>query len=79
MTTTTYRLTTYDQERLEKASEGMYSLYAAENRIPFYIRRGYSLAEAIEFAIIWAKNMVEQYDRRVDHGTGAEGWRRAVN
>lgn len=74
-TTTTYRLTTYDHERLEKASEGMYSLHAAENRIPVYIRRGYSLAESIEFAIIWAKNMVEQYDRRVGHGTGAEGWR----
>lgn len=75
-TTTEFTLSAYDCTRLGEASQGLYSSWAAEERVTVYVRRGYSIAEAVEFAITWAKNMVEQYDRRLAHGTGAEGWRR---
>lgn len=75
-TTTEYRLTDWDQGRLAAASKDLYDSWAAEKRVDFYLRRGYCLADSIEYAIVWALNMAEQAARRVAHDTGAEGWRR---
>jgi hypothetical protein len=40
-----------------------------------YRRKGYSRQDALRYALAWCRNAVEQYERRLSHETGAEGWR----
>lgn len=43
-------------------------------RYVFYRLKGYSPASSLRFARAWARNSTEQAARRLDHGTGCEGW-----
>lgn len=45
-------------------------------RYGFYRRRGYSRADSFRYALAWCKNSNDQYERRLGHDTGAEGWRK---
>lgn len=67
-----------DRRRLSVAAAMLGSfdhVCPAVRRYSFYRRRGYNKAGAIEFAMVWARNQTEQYERRLSHETGAEGWR----
>lgn len=46
-----------------------------ERRYIHYRRRGYCPADALSYSLAWCRNAAEQYDRRLSHETGAEGWR----
>lgn len=60
---------TYDQKNaLERIHRG------AAARYVFYRRHGHSRAESLRFARIWGRNMTEQRERRLSHGTGAVNW-----
>ena len=82
-TTTNYRheLTDFDRDRLSAAAAGTDAGYGAVggpgvDRYAFYRRHGHSIKDSLAYALAWAKNAVEQYERRLAHDTGAEGWRK---
>lgn len=64
------------QEDLKRASRGIgYRGYEfAEYRYSFYRRKGYDRADAFRYAMAWSRNMSEQKQGRLAHGTGAVGW-----
>lgn len=71
-------LTGSDLEDLNKTSHllGDYGYYTpGETRYIHYRLRGYGQSEALAYALAWCRNAAEQYDRRLSHDTGAEGWR----
>lgn len=75
-------LSSADRDRLAAASAGIDAGFGSESpgvlRYVFYRRKGYTPEGALSFAMAWSHNSVEQYERRLGHDTGAEGWR-AVN
>lgn len=46
-----------------------------ESRYIHYRRKGITRSDALAFSLAWCRNTIEQYDRRLSHDTGAEGWR----
>lgn len=80
MTDYTNELTSVDRSRLSQAA-GMLDQFGSvltppsAIRYAFYRRHGYSRSEALRFALAWLRNANEQYERRLGHDTGAEGWR----
>ena len=80
-TTTNYRyeLSDFDRDRLSAASAGIDAGFSTEcpgvNRYAFYRRHGHGVIDSFTYAMAWLRNASEQYDRRLGHGTGAEGWR----
>lgn len=57
---------------------GFGSLNPGVVRYVFYRRKGYDKPTAMAYALAWAHNATEQYDRRLQHDTGAEGWRPVI-
>ena len=75
-----YELSDYDRGRLSAAAAGIDAGYGAVggpgvDRYAFYRRHGHSIKDSLAYALAWAKNAVEQYERRLGHDTGAQGWR----
>lgn len=78
MTTTDYgsEISSYDSDRLDEAASRLYKGSASwYNRYAFYRRHGHSPADSLAYTFIWIRNTIEQYERRLSHETGAEGWR----
>lgn len=78
MDTTTYELSQADRDRLEEASKemgGFGPTCPGVKRYNFYRRKGYDKQDALSFTFAWLRNVVEQYERRLGHDTGARGWR----
>lgn len=77
--TATTELSAYDREQLNDASLGHYDTGSGQSagvtRYNFYRRKGYSVEDSVSFALNWLRNAKEQYDRRLAHETGAQGWR----
>ena len=71
-------LTASDLERLNKSTHllGDFGYWSpGEAKYISYRRRGFARTDALAYAIAWCTNAVEQYERRLGHDTGAEGWR----
>lgn len=81
METTTDELTAADRDRLTDATTKMGG-FSVEcpgvKRYNFYRRKGYDKKDALAYTFAWLRNVVEQYERRLGHDTGAQGWR-AIN
>lgn len=73
-----YELSAYDRDRLGAASVGLGD-FGVETpgmrRYVFYRKHGYSMTDSLAYALCWLRNAIEQYERRLSHETGAEGWR----
>lgn len=89
MTTTTYdkdaafanELNSVEKEALSEAAGPLDNFGSAIHppsalRYGFYRRRGYGKAESLRYALAFLRNVNEQYERRLGHDTGAEGWRK---
>lgn len=82
-TTTTYsdELNAADRDRLDAAASKMGDFGVqcpGVKRYSFYRRKGYCKQDALSYTFAWLRNIAEQYERRLGHDTGAEGWR-AIN
>lgn len=73
-------LSTVDSDRLSAAAAGIDAGFGVVEpglrRYIYYRRKGYTPGDALSFAIAWSHNAVDQFERRLSHETGAEGWRR---
>jgi hypothetical protein len=54
---------------------GAYSVDNGVRRYSFYRRKGFNKYQSLAFTRIYIRNDAEQHARRLDHETGATGWK----